>query len=124
MAIQELLRHLPAPTAISSMAAATPCSRAACTCTCMGLGMGIHPASACCADWAAADCIQSVCHREAEERRQAIALEKQKAIDQRDRELAAQRAQREAERQALQRLQKSFAVRVEGSACISKAEKV
>lgn len=64
------------------------------------------------------------CYREAEEKRQAIALEKQRAIEAREQELAAQRAQREAERQALRRLQKSFAVRVEGSVTIQKAPKV
>ena len=64
------------------------------------------------------------CCREAEELRQAIALEKQRAVEAREQELAAQRAQREAERQALRRLQKSFAVRVEGSATIHKAPKV
>ena len=64
------------------------------------------------------------CYREAEEMRQAIALEKQRAVEAREQELAAQRAQREAERQALRRLQKSFAVRVEGSATIHKAPKV
>ena len=63
-------------------------------------------------------------YREAEEKRQVIALEKQRAIEAREQELAAQRAQREAERQALRRLQKSFAVRVEGSATINKAPKV
>lgn len=65
-----------------------------------------------------------LCYREAEERRQAIALEKQQAAEARERELAAQRAQREAERQALQRLQRSFAVRVEGSVTIDKPPKV
>lgn len=45
-------------------------------------------------------------------------------MEARERELAAQRAQREAERQALRRLQKTFAVRVEGSATINKAPKV
>ena len=62
--------------------------------------------------------------REAEERRQAIALEKQQAAEAREREVAAQRAQREAERQALRRLQRSFAVRVEGSVSIDKPPKV
>ncbi|KAL3153047.1 hypothetical protein ABBQ38_012071 [Trebouxia sp. C0009 RCD-2024] len=61
--------------------------------------------------------------REAEERRQAAVLEKQRAAEAREQELVAQRAQREAERQALRRLQKSFAVRVEGSVTIDKAPK-
>ena len=64
------------------------------------------------------------CCREAEEKRQAVALEKQRAAEAREQELAAQRAQREAERQALRRLQKSFAVRVEGSVMLIKAPKV
>lgn len=51
-------------------------------------------------------------------------LEKQRAAEAREQELVAQRAQREAERQALRRLQKSFAVRVEGSVTIDKAPKV
>lgn len=63
-------------------------------------------------------------YREAEEMRQTIAREKQRAIEAKEQKLAAQRAQREAERQALRRLQKSFAVRVEGSATIHKAPKV
>ena len=51
-------------------------------------------------------------------------MAKHKAAEERERELAAQRAQREAERQALRRLKKTFAVRVEGSAAISRADKV
>ena len=65
-----------------------------------------------------------VYHREAEERRQAAALEKQQAAEARERELAAQRAQREAERQALRKLQRKFAVRMEGFAAIEQAPKV
>ncbi len=62
--------------------------------------------------------------REAEQKRQAIALEKQQAAEAKERELAAQRAQREAERQALRRLQKTFGVRMEGSAAVDKPPKV
>lgn len=51
-------------------------------------------------------------------------MAKQRAAEEREQELAAQRAQREAERQALRRLEKSFAVRVEGTATIHKPEKV
>ena len=65
-----------------------------------------------------------MCYREAEEMRQAIALEKQRAVEAREQELAAQPAQRESDRQAHRRLQNSFAVRVEGSATIHKAPKV
>ena len=62
--------------------------------------------------------------REAEQKRQAIALEKQQAAEAKERELAAQHAQREAERQALRRLQKNFGVRMEGSAAVDKPPKV
>ena len=62
--------------------------------------------------------------REAEEKRQAIALEKQQAAEAKERELAAQRAQREAERQVLRRLQKNFGVRMEGSVAVDKPPKV
>lgn len=62
--------------------------------------------------------------REAEEKRQAIAMEKQQAAEAKERELAAQRAQREAERQALRRLQRNFGVRMEGSAAVDKPLKV
>ncbi len=62
--------------------------------------------------------------REAEEKRQAVALGKQQAAEAKEREVAAQRAEREAERQALRRLQKNFAVRMEGFAAIDKAPKV
>ena len=62
--------------------------------------------------------------RQAEEERQAIALAKQQAAEAKERELAAQRAQREAERQALRRLQRNFGVRVEGHVSIDKPAKV
>ena len=62
--------------------------------------------------------------READQKRQAIALEKQQAAEAKERELAAQRAQREAERQALRRLQKNFGVRMEGSVAVDKPPKV
>ena len=62
--------------------------------------------------------------RQAEEERQAIALEKQQAAEAKEREVVAQRAQREAERQALRRLQRNFGVRMEGSVSIEKPAKV
>ena len=62
--------------------------------------------------------------REAEQKRQAIALERQQAAEAKERELAAQHAQHEAERQALRRLQKNFGVRMEGSAAVDKPPKV
>ena len=64
------------------------------------------------------------CYREAEAKRQAVLLEQQRAAEEEERKLAAQRAQREAERQALKRLQKSFAVRMEGSVSVERAPKV
>ena len=53
-----------------------------------------------------------------------MALERQQAEQAREQELAAQRAQRVAEQQALRKLQKNFAVRMEGFAAIDKPPKV